>query len=135
MNHHHLIHRIESADPLTLYAKLGFLFCLSLLPFFTAYVLEKKMVAFAVSLYAISMAVTGTAFLGLRLAVHRNLQHTGDLKPGDKTALWEHLACLGLYPLAVPVAYYRSHLALAIVATATLIWIIPNLATPRHAED
>ena len=135
MNHHHLIHRIEAADSLTLYANLGFLFCLSLLPFFTAYVLEKKMVAFAVSLYAISMVVTGAAFLGLRLAVHRNLHHTGDLKSEDKAVLRKHLNSLALYLVAVPVAYYRSYLAIAIIAAVTLMWIIPNLATRQPTED
>src|ERR1700759_1996650 len=34
INHHHLVHRPEEADERILYANLGFLFCLSLLPFF-----------------------------------------------------------------------------------------------------
>lgn len=42
INHHHLVSRIEQADQRTLYANLAFLFCLSLLPFFTSYVLDKE---------------------------------------------------------------------------------------------
>ncbi|WP_433967034.1 TMEM175 family protein [Tunturiibacter gelidiferens] len=42
INHHHLVHRTEEADELVLYANLFFLFWLSLLPFFTSYVLEKN---------------------------------------------------------------------------------------------
>src|ERR1700679_3885608 len=34
INHHQLVHRTQEADELILYANLGFLFCLSLLPFF-----------------------------------------------------------------------------------------------------
>src|SRR5581483_11415351 len=59
INHRHLLERIESADRLILYANLGFLFCLSLLPFFTSYVIEKGLDSFAVALYAVSMVVTG----------------------------------------------------------------------------
>lgn len=50
INHQHLVRRVESADRLILYANLGFLFCLSLLPFATSYVLEKKIDSFAVCL-------------------------------------------------------------------------------------
>src|ERR1700748_2350248 len=63
INHHHLVHRTEEADQVILYANLGFLFCLSLLPFFTSYLLEKKMDSFSVALYVSSMIVTGFSFL------------------------------------------------------------------------
>jgi uncharacterized membrane protein len=135
MNHHHLLARIELADRLTLYANLGFLFCLSLLPFFTAYLLEKQLTPFAVSLYAYSMLSSGTAFLLLRCAVHRNLRYTGDLRAEDQAALWKHLASLGLYLLAGLVAYFHSLLALVIIAVLTLLWAVPNLAIPKCEQD
>jgi uncharacterized membrane protein len=62
VNHQHLIERIKSADPFILYANLTFLFFLSLLPFFTAYVIEKNIDHYAVALYAVSMMVTGLSF-------------------------------------------------------------------------
>ena len=71
INHHHLIHRTEEADERILYANLGFLFCLSLLPFFTSYVLEKKMDSFSVAIYVASMILTGFSFLLLRLAIEQ----------------------------------------------------------------
>jgi uncharacterized membrane protein len=128
INHHHLIERIEVADAFTLYANLSFLFCLSLLPFFTSYLLEKKMDSFAVSLYAVSMVLTGFSFLLLRLAVHRNLKYFGNLQKEDKQARAKHLASLGLYLLAAPLAYIHAELALCIIALVTVAWIVPNLA-------
>lgn len=62
INHHHLVRRIDQADERVLYANLSFLFCLSLLPFFTSYVLEKENDAFSIALYAASMVITGFAF-------------------------------------------------------------------------
>lgn len=41
VNHHHMIRRVKECDHRVLYANLGFLFSASLLPFFTAYVIEK----------------------------------------------------------------------------------------------
>jgi uncharacterized membrane protein len=132
INHQHLIKRIEVADAFTLYANLFFLFCLSLLPFFTSYLLEKKMDSFAVFLYTISMVVTGFSFLLLRLAIHRNLRYFKDLQKEDTRARAMHLASLCLYLLAAPLAYVNAQLALGIVALVTIAWIVPNL-TFKHA--
>src|SRR6202046_4712564 len=84
INHHHLVHRTEEADDLVLYANLGFLFCLSLLPFFTSYVLEKKLDSFSVAVYIASMVLTGFSFLLLRLAIARRLRHAGKFDAEDK---------------------------------------------------
>ena len=133
INHQHLIERVESADRLILYANLGFLFCLSLLPFFTAYVIEKKTAAFAVALYAISMIVTGFSFLLLRIAIHRVLRRSRNLRPEDTAERGKHLASLVLYLLAVPLAYFHAGLSLILIAVVTIIWIVPSLAISRKA--
>jgi uncharacterized membrane protein len=135
INHQHLTKRIEVADAVTLYANLFFLFCLSLLPFFTSYLLDKKMDAFAVFLYTISMVVTGFSYLLLRLAIHRNLRYFNDLQKEDTQARAMHLASLCLYLLAAPLAYVNPQLALGIVSLVTVAWIVPNLALKQTASD
>jgi uncharacterized membrane protein len=134
INHQHLLERIESADRTILYANLAFLFCLSLLPFFTSYVLEKKIDSFAVALYAVSMLVTGFSFLLLRLATHRKLRQSRRLENLDAAARRKHLASLILYVLAVPLAYLHPSLALGVIALVTLVWIIPEMAIPKKRE-
>ena len=135
INHQHLIKRIEVADAFTLYTNLFFLFCLSLLPFFTSYLLEKRMDSFAVFLYTVSMVVTGFSFLLLRLAIHRNLKYFKDLQREDTRARAMHLASLFFYLLAAPLAYVHAQLALGIVALVTVAWIVPDLAFKRAACD
>jgi uncharacterized membrane protein len=131
----HLVKRIESADRLVLYANLGFLFCLSLLPFFTSYVIEKKIDSFAVSLYAVSMITIGFSFLLLRLAIHRNLRQSREIRRQDTAERGKHLASLTLYLLAVPLAYFHAGLALGIIALVTIIWIIPGLAVSKQQRE
>jgi uncharacterized membrane protein len=135
INHQHLIKRIAVADAFTLYMNLVFLFCLSLLPFFTSYLLEKKMESFAVLLYAVSMMITGFSFLLLRLAVHRNLRYFGNLQKEDTRARAKHLASLCAYLLAAPLAYFHAELALGIMVLVTVAWIIPDLAFKRIASN
>ena len=128
INHQHLIERIESADRLVLYANLTFLFCLSLLPFFTAYVIEKRVGSLAVALYAVSMNITGFSFLLLRLAIHRRLQRSGKLERQDTAERGKHLVSLALYLMAVPLAYVHPTLSLIVIALVTIVWVVPDLA-------
>ena len=117
INHHHLIHRIEQADHRVLYANLAFLFSASLLPFFTAYVLEKHSNSFSVALYAASKIVTGFAFLLLRLSVGRLLKQTGELQAED-IATQRNYASLILYVIAIPLAQFHPYLALSAITSS-----------------
>ncbi len=134
LNHHHLLRRIEQADQRVLSANLGFLFCLSLLPFFTSYVLEKEGDAFSIALYAASMVVTGFSFLLLRLAIERRLRLAGTLQPLDVAVQRKHLLSLAFYALAMPLAYYHPSIALADIALVTVIWIVPTAGTKPDEE-
>ncbi|MDW5265915.1 MULTISPECIES: TMEM175 family protein [Acidobacteriaceae] len=135
INHHHLVQRIEQADQRVLYANLGFLFCLSLLPFFTSYVLEKESDSFSIALYAASMVVTGFSFLLLRLAIERRMRVAGTFHPLDAAIQRKHLLSLGFYGLAMPLAYYHPSLALADIALVTVIWIVPTAGTKTSEQD
>jgi uncharacterized membrane protein len=126
INHQHLLARIQSADALILYSNLCFLLFLSLLPFFTAYVIEKKMAPFAVALYAVSMLVTGFSFLLLRLAIHRSLLRSSDLHTEDQLVRGKHLASLALYLIATPLAYFHAGLSLILIGLVTVVWVVPT---------
>jgi uncharacterized membrane protein len=130
VNHNHLIKRIETADNTTVYANLIFLFWLSLLPFFTNDVIEKREIPFSVGLYAFSMMVTAFSFLLLRLAVLRQLHYFGKIAAQDSKGLWMHVASLGLYVVTVFVAHRHAYLALALIGAITAPWIVPNLSQP-----
>ena len=134
INHHHLVHRTDEADELILYANLGFLFCLSLLPFFTAYVLEKKMDSFSVAIYVTSMILTGFSFLLLRLAIARRLRHAGKLDAEDKAVERKNYLSLFVYLVAVPLAFQHPHLSLGLVAIVTVIWITPTTGIKPREE-
>jgi uncharacterized membrane protein len=134
VNHHQLIHRTEEADDLILYANLAFLFCLSLLPFFTSYVLEKKMDSFSVAFYIASMILTGFSFLMLRLSIGKRLRHAGRLEAEDKAVERKNWLSLFVYLVAIPFAFQHPHAALGLVAFVTVIWITPTAGIKSHEE-
>ncbi len=126
INHHHLIHRTDQADERTLYANLLFLFCLSLMPFLTSYMLDKKMDSFSVALYISSMILTAGSFLVLRLTIGRYLRQTGRLEREDAAAERKHWVSLALNLIAIALSFSHPHVALGIVVLVTAIWIVPD---------
>jgi uncharacterized membrane protein len=135
INHHHLVHRTRETDQAILYANLFFLFCLSLLPFFTSYLLEMKLDSFSVALYAASMVVTGFSFMLLRLSIVWRLRRNGSLEQEDQTAIYKHWTSLALYLIAIPLAFYHPNLAMCIIALVFVVWIYPTAKVPLHPSD
>ncbi|MDE1177031.1 MAG: TMEM175 family protein [Edaphobacter sp.] len=135
VNHHYLIRRIERCDHRVLYANLLFLFAASLLPFLTAYVIEKESDSFSVSIYAASMIFTALTFFLLRLAVERLLRSEGRLIPSDVATQRKHMASLALYGAAVPLAHFHSYIALGLITLVTIIWIMPTASTEHCPPD
>ena len=142
VNHHHLVERLKRVDHLILWSNLIFLFFLSLLPFFTNYLIEKGVQAFPVAIYGVSMLVTGMSFSLLQKAIARHLRHAAieqDLAEQEPAEFAEHLAeqrkakiSLAMYLVSVALAYWQPWLALADIALVTVLWIIPTFGLHQH---
>ncbi len=135
INHHQLVGRIEEVDGRILYSNLLFLFCLSLLPFFTSWVIEKEIDPFSVVLYGISFLVTGTGFLLLRLSILRRLRLRQAVCRSDVAAQTKHFISLALYAILIPIAWFHPVLSLVATAIVTILWILPGLGTRVHDEN
>lgn len=135
VNHHQLLHRIRQASPRILWANLVWLFCLSVLPFFTAYVLEKHVDSFSVALYAFSLLVTAFGFMLLRLAVGQRQHTEGSLEHTDKALRAKHWGSLAAYMLSMPLAFWHPVAALILMAAVTAVWIIPTLGVERCDDE
>jgi len=135
INHNHLVHRLKRVDAPILYANLLLLFCLSLLPFTTSYVLSEKFNSFSLAVYAGELFLSGLAFLVLSIAVTRHFHRTGSANPvalaTQKAEARKTFLSLALYALAVPLAYWHPFIAAASIASGTLLWIVPGFMLPR----
>lgn len=135
VNHHQMVRRVEECDHRVLYANMGFLFSASLLPFFTAYLIEKHSDSFSVALYAASMIFTALCFFLLRLAIGRLLRQSGRLSPEDTATQHKHIASLALYIAAIPLAHFHPHIALGAITMVTIIWIVPTARSDSYASE
>ena len=135
VNHHLLVDRVEEIDSRVLYTNLVFLFSLSLLPFFTSWVIEKDRGAFSVLLYTMSLVLTGGAFLMLRLSIERRQKLAGQHECKDAAEQTKHWISLGLYGVAMLVAMRAPTAAMVLDAAVTMVWVLPGLGVRRRPVD
>jgi uncharacterized membrane protein len=135
INHHELLRRTEEVDQKILWANLVFLLTLSIIPFFVDYLDEKLFSPLAVVLYQIAMLLAGAAFLILRWSVMRRQQRVGQLERADEGELRKHWFSLGLYLIALPLAFYHQWLSLGINVLVTLLWIVPRIERTKQVQD
>ena len=142
INHHHMVDRLRRVDALILWMNLLFLFCISLLPFFTNYMVEKHLDPFSVALYAASLCVDGLGFTLLGSAIIRHLKLADKAyeahEAAEQTAVqWKGMVSVAMYLVAIPLAFWQRYLAITVVALVTLIWIVPTfgLKSPTHIAD
>src|SRR5215469_821260 len=113
INHHELLRRTEEVDQKVLWANLVFLFALSVIPYFVDYLDKKLFSPFATILYEIVMIFVGITFLILRWSVMRRQAYGGKLQHADEKELQKHWVSLGVYVIALPIAFYHSWLSLS----------------------
>jgi uncharacterized membrane protein len=134
INHHELIRRTEEIDYRVLWSNLIFLFVLSLVPYFVDYLDEKNFSTFSTLLYDVTMLAAGMAFFLLRWAVMRRQWYAGLLRKQDTSELWKHGISLGLYLVALAMAFYKPWISLAIIGVVTLVWVIPEVGVKEHQK-
>jgi uncharacterized membrane protein len=132
VNHHAMIHRIRTVNHRILWTNLFFLFTLSLLPFFTGWVIEHGMTPFSAALYAATLLVQALGFMSLRLAVNGLLGEQGELEADDHATRRKHVLSIALYLLAIPAAYLRPWISFLLAAAVTTLWVTPTFATRRR---
>lgn len=124
-NHHHLFYLVESIDGATLWANLVLLFCLSLLPFATAWAAETEFAAAPMALYGADLLACATAYLVL---VRTLLRAQG---AGSKlhAAIGDDLkgkASLALYLAGIVASAWKPWFAGAFYIAVAGMWLIPD---------
>src|SRR5499425_885192 len=106
-NHHHFMYVAKSVTGGILWANMGLLFCLSLVPFTTAWLGESGGAIVPTAVYGVSLILPAFAFLILQTALIR--------ADGPDSAL----------------AFFSPPLAWALYVIVALIWLVPDRRIER----
>jgi len=124
-NHHHMLHITERINGTVLWVNLFLLFWMSLVPFVIRWMDETHFVAAPTASYGIVLAMASISYLFLEHAI---IAHNG---PNSKLAravgndLKAKLS-LSLYILAIPLAFVRPWIAIALYVSNAMMWFVPD---------
>ena len=124
-NHHHLFHAVRHVTGGTLWANMHLLFWLSLVPFATGWMDENHFAAITVAAYGVVLLCAGIAYFILTrvlLATHGQDSLLAKALGND----FKGKVSMVLYAAAIPLAFWRPWLALAIYALVALWWLVPD---------
>lgn len=124
-NHHHLLQATRHVNGYILWANLHLLFWLSLVPFVTAWMGENNFAALQVALYGVVLLLAAIAYFILTrvLIAHHGQDSTLAIAMGRDL---KGKVSIGIYVLAILLAFLNSWLACLLYALVAVIWLIPD---------
>ena len=131
-NHHHMFHLVQRVNGAALWANLALLFCLSLLPYTTAWVDDSKFEHTPVVVYGLNLLSAATAYLVLQKVI---IQQEGPQSPlrqavgtdvKGKVSAGLNIAGIISALTINPNGHVGVGIALACFVAVAIIWIIPD---------
>jgi uncharacterized membrane protein len=126
VNHHRLFHDCRHVGNAVLWSTIVWLFCISLIPFATAYMDENRFAAFPTAVYAATLLLAGLSFVPMRRAVAR--QHKGEatFDATSRRAARKNYVSLTLYAVSIPLAFVHPAITLALAFAVAGMYFLPN---------
>ena len=130
VNHHHLMQVVNRIDGRTLWANVHLLFWLSLTPLATAWLGEAGVKTGPVAAYTIVLIGCAIAYTLLTLALLA-LHESGSQLARALGRDWKGKLSIGLYMLALVLAFFVPWASIAFIVTVAVIWFIPDSRVER----
>ena len=125
-NHHHLLHTVHHVNSKIIWANMGLLFCLSLLPFTTGWMGENFLEKLPLVVYSLNLALCAIAYFFLQQAIMKHYTYTTKLIAALQKQKIKGLSSLGIYLLAAVAGAFYPLLSLVLIIIPAVMWIIPD---------
>jgi uncharacterized membrane protein len=133
-NHHHLLQATREVDGGVLWANLHLLFWLSLFPFGTAWLSDSHFARTPVAAYAVISLAAAVAYGLLTWSIIRAQSDPSRLQAALGRDLKGKLSP-GLYVLAIVGSLASRWLAVALVVSVALLWLVPDRRLERRLAE
>ena len=130
-NHHHMLHICSRISGAVLWANLHLLFWLSLVPFTTAWMGEAHLAALPTALYGVVLMMAGVAYFILETTLIA-AQGPGSRLQAAMGSDVKGKISVGLYLVAIGLAYVSTLLASVVYTAVALMWLVPDRRIERQ---
>lgn len=132
-NHHHLFQVVKHVNGKVLWRNIFLLFCLSLVPFVTAWMGENHFSPSTVALYGIILFMCGMAYYFL---LHALIQLHGkdSLLATSIGNDFKGIISVVIYGIGILLTFINSWISLGLYCFVALIWFIPDRRIEKRLE-
>jgi uncharacterized membrane protein len=132
-NHHHMFQLVERVAGGILWSNLALLFCLSLLPFTTAWMDDQHFASTPVITYGLNLLLCAIAYWVLQTAITRSQGPGGPLATALGHDVKAKLSPV-IYVAGVLGTLWAPWLGVAIYAVVALMWLVPDRRVERYID-
>jgi uncharacterized membrane protein len=133
-NHHHMFHAVTRVSGGIMWANMGLLFWLSLVPFVTGWMGENHFATAPVAMYGVVLLMAALAYFVLSRALIRHHGKDSLLETAVGKDRKGQLSVV-LYLLAIGLSFVSRWVALAIYAGVAIMWLVPDRRIEKVVTD
>lgn len=130
-NHHHLLQSIQHVNGSILWANLHLLFCLSLIPFSTAWMGENHFAPIPVALYGLVLLLAAIAYFILTRALI-SFHGKNSAVAIAFARNFKGKVSMVIYALAIPLSFKNSWFACLLYISVAAMWLIPDRRVEKN---
>ncbi|HVY84793.1 MAG TPA: TMEM175 family protein [Caulobacterales bacterium] len=135
-NHHHMLYVAKGVNGAILWANMGLLFCLSLVPFTTAWMGETEGAALPTAIYGVSLILPAFAYLLLQTLLVRADGPDSTLARAVAIGRdWKGKLSPVLYAVGIGMAFFAPPISWTLYVAVALIWLVPDKRIERAMEQ
>ena len=125
-NHHHLLHAVNQVNAGIIWSNMLLLFCLSLVPFATAWMGENHFATNTVVVYAIMLELSGLSYYFLHSCILKSQSHHENLKEALEKAKLKGILSQITYLATIPIAFWKPEISFFLFFAVAVAWIVPD---------
>jgi uncharacterized membrane protein len=130
-NHHHLLHTVRHVTPKIIWANMGLLFSLSLVPFTTGFMGENHFAELTVALYAVNNLFCGFMAYIMQTAILDHLTEKNKLMEAILKTKKKSMISVAVFIITIPLAFYYPIASVVLIGICAVMWAIPDKGMER----
>lgn len=134
-NHHHLLHTVRRVNSKIIWANMGLLFFLSLIPFSTGWMGENHFENITVLVYSINLFLCGISFTVLQAVIMAHHTHSSKLIKALEKQGVKGLISLFCYTTAIGFAMYYPVISGFLIVFTSILWLVPDKNIEAALEE
>jgi uncharacterized membrane protein len=129
-NHHHMLHTVRTVSAGILWSNLHLLYWMSLIPVSTAWMGENHFAPIPTAVYGAVLLLAAVAYFILQYRIIA-AQGSESILQRAIGSDWKGKLSPLLYLAAIPLAFWKPWMSIALYVTVAFIWLVPDRRIER----